>query len=137
MDMLWICSRLPPTTKGGEKVLKVLTFFGHEQKKSQLWMNDCNDEWRKRAHEWMRRMLDAGVRPDIANFNSAIDACARSGDIAGAEQWLSKMLANGMEANTVTHNAVINACAQAGIVPRAQWWMRQLCEKGKADVSRL
>merc|ERR1719352_1540941 len=38
----------------------------------------------EKADEWMRRMLQAGVRPDVASFNSNIDACARSGDIQGA-----------------------------------------------------
>merc|ERR1719160_1673726 len=88
----------------------------------------------ERAHEWMLRMLGAGVCADSASFNSVIDACARCGDIKGAEQWLSKMLASGVAANTISHNAVINACARAGDIPRAQWWLTHLCEKGTPDV---
>merc|ERR1719359_1447232 len=88
----------------------------------------------KKADEWMRHMLQAGVRPDVASFNSNIDACARSGNIEGAEQWLMKMSAAGLGANTVSYNAVINACAKAGNIPRAQWWMQQLCDAGTPDV---
>merc|ERR1719428_2648622 len=88
----------------------------------------------KKADQWMRRMLQAGVRPDVASFNSNIDACARSGDIEGAEQWLTKMSTAGLGANTVSYNTVINACAKAGNIPRAQWWMQQLCEAGTPDV---
>jgi pentatricopeptide repeat protein len=86
------------------------------------------------AHLWMQRMLDAGVRPDVASFNSTIDACARCGDIKGAEHWLRRMEAVGLSANTMTYNTVINACAQASDIPRAQWWMSQLCTHGTADV---
>merc|ERR1719335_1103219 len=68
----------------------------------------------EKADEWMRRMLEAGVRPDVASFNSNIDACARSGDIQGAEQWLRRMSTAGIAANTVSYNAVINSCAKAG-----------------------
>merc|ERR1719261_1332171 len=75
----------------------------------------------EKADEWMRRMVQAGVCPDVASFNSNIDACARSGDITGAEQWLTKMAGAGLGANTVSYNAVINACAKAGNIPRAQW----------------
>merc|ERR1719217_1959209 len=78
----------------------------------------------EKADEWMNRMLQSGVRPDVASFNSNIDACSRSGDIRGAEQWIKKMSTAGIEANTVSYNAVINACAKAGNIPRAQWWMQ-------------
>lgn len=88
----------------------------------------------KQAHQCMQRMLDAGVRPDVASFNSTIDACARCGDIKGAEHWLQRMEAIGLSANTMTYNTVINACAQASDIPRAQWWMSQLCKNGTADV---
>merc|ERR1719424_591177 len=40
----------------------------------------------EKADEWMRRMLQAEVAPDVASFNSNIDACARSGDFQGAER---------------------------------------------------
>lgn len=88
----------------------------------------------KQAHAWMQRMLDAGVRPDVASFNTAIDAFARVGDITGAEHWLKRMETAGMCANTITYNAVINACARASDVPRAQWWMSRLCQNGTPDV---
>merc|ERR1719160_817164 len=68
----------------------------------------------KQAHQWMQRMLDGGIRPDIASFNSTIDAFARAGDIAGAERWLKRMETAGLGANMISYNAVINACARAG-----------------------
>ena len=63
------------------------------------------------AEAWMRRMLEAGVKPDAASFNSTIDAWARAGDVTRAEQWLAKVAALGVVPDTVTCNAVIDACA--------------------------
>merc|ERR1719265_954598 len=84
----------------------------------------------KQADKWMQRMLDAGVRPDVASFNSTIDAFARDGDVAGAERWLKRMENFGIGGNTITYNAVINACARAHDIPQAQWWLSQLCKTG-------
>merc|ERR1719162_541205 len=112
-------------TSGAEGALKKLSGVGAASAVCyNMMISLCSKQHQtKEAQEWMRRMLESGVKPDVASFNSTIDACARAGDTARAEYWLQRMTAIEVLPNTITCNTVINAWARVGDMEGAERWM--------------
>ena len=48
-----------------------------------------------RAEYWMKRLVAAGLTPDVVAFSSLVNACAKGGDLERAEQWLRTMQSEG------------------------------------------
>merc|ERR1719463_878583 len=57
-----------------------------------------------------------GLEPTVVSYNTAIDSCAKSGNIAAAERYIAKMDEARLDPNVVTFSTVIHACARAGDV---------------------
>ena len=69
-----------------------------------------------RILEHLRLMKARGVKPDLKTFSSsssAINVCAKSGDVAGAERLLQQIERLGFEPNVVTFSSLIDAYAKA------------------------
>merc|ERR1719453_2188004 len=67
-------------------------------------------------------MQSKGLEVSVNTFTAAIDACAKRGDVLGAEAWLEKMLAAGLEPNVVSFSTLIDACAKASDPKSAEKW---------------
>jgi len=65
-------------------------------------------------------MEEAHVQPDVASYNSIINACAQNSDVNRAEQWFKWMEDARVHPDVTSYNSVINACAQKGDVNRAE-----------------
>ena len=79
----------------------------------------------------LSKALEAGVQPNIKEYNAVIHACAKFGDKDGAVQWLSKVQVARLKPNIITYTAVINACAKSGDMEKAVEWL------SKAHEARL
>merc|ERR1719335_256860 len=59
-----------------------------------------------------------------------INACAKSGDINGAECWFRQMQSAGIEPNIASYSALIDACAKAAEAERASKWLTHMMNAG-------
>lgn len=77
-----------------------------------------------------------GNRPDTVSYNLVIRACAKKGDIKGAENWLKRMKTNGVEATVCSYNTVLDACAKADNAEACEALLEKMLERGdcKANV---
>jgi len=68
----------------------------------------------ERAVELLDMMHDLNIVSPTPNYNKAISALARVGQLGSATSLLSKMKERKIERDTVTFNALISACANKG-----------------------
>lgn len=78
----------------------------------------------------VRGDVSCGLEPTIISYNTAIDTCAKSGNILAAERYIAKMQEVQLEPNVVTYSTVIHACARAGDVAKAEVWLSQMARAG-------
>merc|ERR1719512_216504 len=65
-------------------------------------------------------------------YSAVIDACAKRGDIDGAEGFFGRMIEKGIQPNVVTFSSIIDSCAKAGNLSRAESWYEKMLEHGIA-----
>jgi pentatricopeptide repeat protein len=75
-------------------------------------------------------MRSVDLTPDEHSYNSAIDACARCGQIQLAHALLLEMVVAGLQPDVISYNSVINACSQSGNVQLALELMSQMKAAG-------
>ena len=61
----------------------------------------------------LESMKARGLQPNRRTFSSAINACAKSGDVGAAVRFLQEMEQMGLEPDVVTFGSLIDACAKA------------------------
>ncbi|KAL3903492.1 MAG: hypothetical protein SGPRY_011654, partial [Prymnesium sp.] len=77
------------------------------------------------AEEWLDRMEQAGIVPNVISFSSAISAYAKTAQPGEAGRLLKRMRSRGIKPDTVTINNVIDAQARAGNVQQAVAWLNR------------
>lgn len=69
-------------------------------------------------------------KPDSVSYNLVIRACAKQGDLKGAERWFSHMEAESVEATLCSYNTVLDACAKTGNCEACESWLQKMLDKG-------
>jgi len=77
------------------------------------------------AEEWLDKMEEADILPNVISFSSAISAYSKTGQHEEAVRLLKKMVSVGVQPDTVTLNAVIDSHARAGLVQQAMGWLNR------------
>lgn len=84
----------------------------------------------ERAEELLDMMYTLKIVSPTPNYNKAISAMARVGQLESASNLLSKMKERKIERDTVTYNALISACANKGRATDALKLLNE-CKKDK------
>jgi len=62
-----------------------------------------------------------------------MNACAKAGELDGAEGWLAAMGKNGVKPDGVSYSTLVHACITARDAARAQKWLEKMIVEGSAD----
>jgi len=81
-----------------------------------------------KAEKWVRRMLEAGFRPDDKTYNCLTHACGRNKDVSGL--WSGKMMSTGVGTDAMTFSTLIASCAKAGKIDIACEWLEEMEKQG-------
>ncbi|CAJ1401635.1 unnamed protein product [Effrenium voratum] len=76
------------------------------------------------AETWLQRLRQSGLQVPVAAFNSAINACAESGDMDRAERLHGQLQQSKVRPTLVTYNSLIKACASD--MTRAEQWLDRM-----------
>ena len=91
-----------------------------------------------RAESLMHNMEKKGAQPTLVCYGALIGACAKIGDVQGAERWLENLIGAGLgKPNAICVNITISACAKAGDVTRAENWLTRMTELGRTRRNEL
>jgi len=87
------------------------------------------------AEDLLYDMIDAGLKPTAAHYNTVIDSCAPRADTEKAERWLFRMQALEVQPTIGTYNAMIRVAGAAKSGELAEAWFQQANQVGLvADV---
>merc|ERR1719424_2803581 len=83
------------------------------------------------AEKMFKHMQHIGAKPSVICYGALIGACAKAGDVDGAEKWLEGLAGAGLgKPNTICVNMTISACAKSGDCARAEAWISKMQELG-------
>jgi len=84
-----------------------------------------------RAERWTGAFRQAGAaKLDGSSYGTIINACARAGDVPGAQQWFETMEKAGLDPDADIYNSMMNAFAHAGDPVGASKWFTDIEKKG-------
>merc|ERR1719389_1560496 len=86
----------------------------------------------QKAEEWLVKMLEDGVEPNVITFNAVIAACAKKGQGRRAEDWLEKMKMVDVLPNSFSYNSTSKPFVALGDYKKVEQLMASLRRDGLA-----
>merc|ERR1719161_2278875 len=84
----------------------------------------------QKAEEWLVKMLEDGVEPNVITFNAVIAACAKKGQGRRAENWLEKMKLAEVLPNSFSYNSACKPFVALGEYKKVEQLMTNLRNDG-------
>merc|ERR1719281_1500839 len=84
----------------------------------------------QKAEEWLVKMLEDGVEPNVITFNAVIAACAKKGQGRRAENWLEKMKMADVLPNSFSYNSAAKPFVALGDYKKVEQLMAGLRSDG-------
>merc|ERR1719265_1438818 len=86
----------------------------------------------QKAEEWLVKMLEDGVEPNVITFNAVIAACAKKGQGRRAENWIEKMKLSEVLPNSFSYNSAAKPFVALGDYRKVEQLMENLRSDGLA-----
>merc|ERR1719263_1544573 len=86
----------------------------------------------QKAEEWLVKMLEDGVEPNVITFNAVIAAAAKKGQGRRAENWLEKMRLAEVLPNSFSYNSAAKPFVALGDYKKVEQLMNNLRSDGLA-----
>merc|ERR1719171_2991963 len=84
----------------------------------------------QKAEEWLVKMLEDGIEPNVITFNAVIAACAKKGQGRRAETWLDKMKRADVYPNSFSYNSAAKPFVALGDYRKVEQLMADLRKDG-------
>jgi len=82
------------------------------------------------AEEYMNKLLESDVKPDVLSFNTIMDMCVKTSHgrrlTEGVTTWFNRMLECGLTPSEVSYGTIIHAHAKARDVRGAVKWLSRM-----------
>merc|ERR1719443_1731564 len=86
----------------------------------------------QKAEQWLVKMLEDGVEPNVITFNAVIAAAAKTGQGRRAENWLEKMKLAEVLPNSFSYNSACKPFVALGDYKKVEQLMANLRSDGLA-----